>query len=374
MNSQHRYGVWLIAAVLFPVLALAHKPSDSYLHLNLNTPNPKGRWDVALRDLDFAIGLDTDGDGEITWGELKSRHAAIADYALTRLHVSAEGAPCQLQPRRQLVDRHSDGTYTVLRFNIRCPAGAVAQRLNYSLFFDLDPSHRGLLHIEYPASVQTAVLSPEHPRIDLRPFARSGWQQFAEYWREGVWHIWIGFDHILFLVALLLPVLLDHRSARRRQDRPFRHTVLDIIGIVTAFTVAHSITLSAAVLGWVSIPSRWVETAIAGTIIVAALNNVFPLVTGRRWLIGFCLGLIHGLGFASVLSDLGLPGGALALALAGFNLGVETGQLAIVVGFLGVAFVLRGSRYQRRGLLELSSIAVAVVATAWLLDRGLGLG
>jgi hypothetical protein len=191
-----------------------------------------------------------------------------------------------------------------------------------------------------------------------------------------VWHIWVGFDHILFLLSLLLPAVLLWRPAPLRQWAPqpqFRAAFTDVLKIVSAFTVAHSITLSLATLGLVALPSRWVESSIAVSVVLAALNNVFPLFHGRRWAVAFGFGLIHGFGFASVLADLGLPRNILALALVGFNLGVEAGQLAIVAVFLPLAFVLRRSRFYRWGVFEAGSVAIAVVATGWFIDRAFGL-
>lgn len=364
---------WLCALLLLAAApALAHKPSDSYLTLHLDGAVPRLQWDIALRDLEFALGLDADGDGAITWGELRARREAVAGYALARLGLDAGGGgACALSAEGLLVDEHSDGVYAVLPIAADCPAGG-ALTLDYRLFFDLDPTHRGLVKIHYPDRVETAVLSPERPLLSLDGVA-SPWRQFADYWWEGVWHIWIGFDHILFLLALLLPSVLWREAGRWRAAASFRGVVWDVAGVVTAFTVAHSITLAAAVLGWVSLPSRLVESAIAATVVLAALNNLYPLVRGRRWVIAFVLGLIHGFGFASVLADLGLPGGALALALVGFNLGVETGQLAIVAVFLPLAFALRESWFYRRAALGLGSLAVAALALVWLLERSLNI-
>ena len=146
-----------------------------------------------------------------------------------------------------------------------------------------------------------------------------------------------------------------------------------VLKVVTAFTVAHSITLSAAALGWVSLPSRLVESVIAASVVLAALNNVRPVIEERRWLMAFVFGLIHGFGFASVLADLGLPRNALLLALVGFNLGVEAGQLAIVAAFLPLAFLLRATPLYRRGIMTGGSVLIAVVAGIWLLERAFDL-
>ncbi len=138
---------------------------------------------------------------------------------------------------------------------------------------------------------------------------------------------------------------------------------------MTAFTIAHSITLSLAALSIVVLPSRWVESAIALSVVLAALNNVFPVVANGRWIAAFGFGLLHGFGFAGALHDLGLPAGSLALSLAGFNLGVEVGQLAIVLLFLPLAFALRSTWTYRRLLVGGGSLAIAAIASVWLVDR-----
>jgi hypothetical protein len=365
---------WLALALLWlPLAAAAHKPSDSFLVVDLGAAPPTLRWDIALRDLEYAIGVDGDGDGAVTWGELRARHADIAAYALGRLDVEASGAACALTPGAQLVVDHSDGAYTVLPVTLECPAGG-AMRLRYRLFFDLDPSHRGLVRVRGPGGERAALLSPDRQTLELGEAPPAPWAAFGEYWREGVWHIWIGFDHVLFLLALLLPSVLWRVQGHWKAVGSLTPALRDVVAVVTAFTVAHSITLTLAALGWVALPARWVESAIAATVVLAALNNLYPLVPGRRWVIAFFLGLVHGLGFASVLGDLGLPRGALLPALAGFNLGVEAGQLAIVAVFVPLAFVLRETRFYRRGALRYGSASVAALALVWLADRSLNLG
>ena len=361
-------ALWLAGlCTLLP--AQAHKPSDSYLALTVDGAALAGQWDIALRDLDFALGLDADGDGQITWGEVRSRHAEIAAYALARLRLDADGAPCTLVAGRQLVDEHTDGAYTVLAFSARCLQAPRKLTLGYTLFNDLDPQHRGLLRLEYAGQTRTAVLGPQAATqvFELKTISRLA--QFLDYGREGVGHIWVGYDHILFLLSLLLPAVLLWAAAGWRPVDGFRQAFVDVLRIVTAFTVAHSITLSLATLGLVSLPSRLVESAIAASVVLAALNNVFPVFHRRRWMVAFAFGLIHGFGFASVLVDLGLPQGALALALLGFNLGVECGQLAIVAAFLPLAFLVRRSWFYRRAVLVGGSLLIAAVAAAWLVER-----
>ena len=146
-----------------------------------------------------------------------------------------------------------------------------------------------------------------------------------------------------------------------------------MLKVVTAFTLAHSITLSLAALGLISLPSRLVESAIAASVIFAALSNLRGAVELKRWVMAFVFGLIHGFGFASVLADLGLPQNALVLALVGFNVGVEIGQLAIVAVFLPLAFLLRRTRFYQVAVLKGGSLIVALLATWWLVQRAFAL-
>lgn len=350
--------------------ALAHKPSDSYLSLTEEGGAWRGQWDIALRDLEFAIGLDADGDGAITWGELRARHPEVAAYAFARLALRADGRRCAPEVREQLVDEHSDGAYAVLRFEARCAAGpARTLEVEYRLFADLDPTHRGLLQVRQQAATQSAVLGPDQPRLEIVLGEASRLRQFFSYAGEGVWHIWIGIDHVLFLVALLLPAVLVYGARGWEPATRFAPVFWEVFRVVTAFTVAHSITLSLAALGVVSLPSRLVESVIALSVVLAALNNLRPVVLGRRWTVAFGFGLVHGFGFASVLAGLGLPRDALLVSLLGFNLGVEAGQLAVVGLFLPAAFLVRGAAAYRRLGFAGGSALIALVACVWMVER-----
>ena len=186
---------------------------------------------------------------------------------------------------------------------------------------------------------------------------------------QSVWHIWIGFDNILFLLSLLLPVVVVRERRRWQGVQRFGQALREVLWVVTSFTAAHSITLSLAALGYVTLPSRLVESVIAISVVAAALNNLVPVVNQRRWLVAFGFGLIHGFGFASVLAELGLPADALVLSLVGFNLGVEIGQLAIVAAFLPTAYWLRNTPFYQRGIFVGGSVLTMLVALVWLAER-----
>jgi hypothetical protein len=364
----------LAGAFALAAPADAHKASDSYLHLTVTTAGVDGQWDIALRDLEQAIGLDGNGDGAITWGELKARHGAVAAYALPRLGIGADGTACTPVATEHLVDSHTDGAYAVLRFTAPCPAPPAELTVAYRLFAEVDPLHRGLLRVTTGGGTHSAVFGPEAPELRLAVGqAPDLVAQVLSYGWQGVWHTWIGFDHVLFLLSLLLPAVLRRRDGRWQAVGTLRDAAVEVLQVVTAFTVAHSVTLTLATLGFVALPSRLVESVIAASVVLAALNNVFPLVDPRLWLLAFGFGLIHGLGFAGALEELSLPRHALILSLLAFNVGVELGQLAIVAAFLPVAFLLRRTTLYPRVVLRAGSGAIAAVAGLWLAERALDL-
>jgi hypothetical protein len=349
--------------------ARAHTQSTAYLTILATTAGLTGEWHLALRDLDDAIGLDLNDDGLITWAELLSRKEAVCAYALSRLHVQGDGQTGSLRVTEFLVDNLSDGAYAVLRFQIEGIRQPRRLELNYDAFFDMDPKHRGLLRLEQNGQSQLAVFSPANRSQSFDFESAPAGNPFFTFLREGIWHIWSGYDHILFLLALLLPGVLRRSDGTWQPVVNKRSAFVKVLKIVTAFTVAHSITLSLAVLGFVHLPSRLVESAIAASVVVAAFNNLVPLFGEGGWMVAFGFGLLHGFGFANALRDLGLQNGQLALTLFGFNLGVEIGQLAIVAVFLPVALSLRRLLFYQRFILRFGSVAIIMVASTWLAER-----
>ena len=358
-----------IFCLLCASIAHAHKPSDSYLALTVAGSSVTGQWDIALRDLDAAIGLDQDGNGELTWDEVRARHAAIGAYAQARLTLSSGGAVCPLRVTEHLLDNHSDGAYAVLRLQAACAGDIARLDIDYRLLFDIDPQHKGLLRLANREQTSTAIFTPDSPVQQLNVADASSWRQFGDYVKHGVWHIWIGFDHILFLLSLLLPAVLVYTATGWQGRDTFRASFIEVLKVVTAFTLAHSVTLTLAAMGVIALPSRIVEAAIAASVVLAALNNIWPVFERRRAVVAFAFGLIHGFGFASVLLDLGLPKTSLLLSLVGFNVGVELGQLAIVAVFLPLAFAARRTMAYRKVVLVGGSAVITLIALVWLCER-----
>ncbi|MDF0676443.1 MAG: HupE/UreJ family protein [Nitrospira sp.] len=363
----------VIAWLLLSPPAWAHKPSDSYLSLAVQNDHVEGQWDIALRDLDNAIGLDSDGNGEITWGEVRSRHDEIVSYALSRLVLSADKQTCKTQVLEQLIDHHTDGAYSVLRFRSDCGGHIERLRVDYRLLFDIDAQHKGLLRLTQGGQTSAAIFSRESPTQEFSIAERSHWNENIQFIREGTWHIWLGFDHVLFLLALLLPAVLIRAEGRWQAAGEFSSVCWNVVSIVTAFTAAHSLTLSLAALDIVRLPSRLVESTIAASVVLAGLGNLYPMMISRRWLVAFGFGLIHGFGFAAVLTDLGLPHDSLLLSLVSFNVGVEIGQLVIVATFLPLAYLIRRTWSYPRLVLTGGSLAVIAIALIWFTERAFDL-
>jgi len=359
----------LLALALLPMLLLglaapagAHKASDAYLTLEQQAEPAVLRIDLALRDLERAVGLDANGDDEITWGELQRRREAVMAFVRDGVTPLARGQPCPLRAPRLAIADHTDGAYAALAFQVACPSAAAPKTLRYGLLFASDPLHRGLLAVNGSNGSRSLVFTPEQRERALAPTASGPWATLGDYIGEGVWHIWIGFDHLLFLAVLLLPAALAG-------DRRPVGIAVEVVKVVTAFTVAHSITLALAVLGVVTLPALWVEAAIAASIVAAALANLHPRARRLGWMLAFGFGLVHGFGFAGVLDGLGLPAAALALALLGFNVGVELGQIAVVVAVLPLLLGAARLPLYRPVVLPAGSLAAAAMGAVWLLER-----
>ena len=349
----------------------AHIASNGFLSAQVTGSTVTGTIEVAVRDVELAVGADANHDGRITWGELRASEPLLGRYLEQHLGFAAQGQACELRLQALKVNDRVDGTYAWLPFVAECPVAVRQLSIRYTLLQDIDPSHRGLLTLVGGSFAQSGVLGGKNERAAFAVYAPSKWRAFTEYLQAGIWHIWSGIDHLLFLVSLLLPAVLLRRQGRWEPVPRAQPAFISILKVVTAFTLAHSITLSLAALDIVRLPSRLTESVIAASIIVAALNNIFPLVTESRARIAFAFGLLHGFGFASVLADMGLPHGARVLSLLAFNLGIETGQLAVVVTVMPLVYALRSSAFYRRAVLPWGSAAIASLALVWLVQRAL---
>lgn len=358
-----------LIVVLFACLPAAFAHSLSVSHLGIDVPADGGpvhvELDLSIRDLALTIALDRDRDERVTWGELVDAREDIERLVESGVLLSTASGACVLESVGLATRRYDDGAYATLRMEADCPATQVL-RLDYTMFRDRDPQHRALVTLRRGGGTSTAIARGAPVRFDVELAGRGGW---TDYLREGVHHILIGYDHLAFLLSLLLPAALWRDRGAWQPTSDWRRSLVHVLGIVTAFTVAHSITLGLAALGWVRPASRWVEALIAASVLLAALNNLRPVVTRRLWVVGFAFGLLHGFGFAGALGELGLPDGARLRALLGFNLGVELGQIAVVAAVLPVLVVLRRRRWYASAAMPVASVAIATLAGVWLWQR-----
>jgi len=354
------------AAVLFAAPAHAHTMSVAHVDA---TTQPGGavrlEADLALRDIALTLSLDANRDERVTWGELQAVAPQLQSLVAERIELARGGQPCQIAPVALGTRRYDDGMYATITMQGRCAArGALS--LRYGLFFDRDPRHRALVTLREAGTVSGGIARAQARTVSGRDGDAA---PFAAFVREGVHHILVGYDHLAFLVSLLLTAALVREGGGWSPASGVRASLGRVLGIVTAFTVAHSATLALAAMGLVTPASRWVESAIAGSVVIAALNNVWPWTTRRTWVLGFGFGLVHGFGFAGALAELGLPQGQRLAWLFGFNLGVELGQLSVVACLLPVLYGLRGTRWYPRAAMPLASLSLAGVAGIWMVQR-----
>jgi hypothetical protein len=390
----------------------AHATSTSYLVAQAGQRGEVNvTWDVAVADVHWALSLDADGDGNITWSEIEARRADIAALAQSHLSI-ARGAnthaptttygpeTCPTRLTDLAITSHAGEPHLSLAFLATCTPAPLARTfgrardasgtrstqsaaaralqatnataapasragapipdaplaITANLFFDKDATQRTLIDVSTANGQFTSVLSPANPTWS-EPKAASALTTFTTFTIQGLWHVWIGYDHLAFLLLLILPGVLREKPAA------------DLLRVVTAFTVAHSITLALAATETVRIPVRPIEIAIALSIIVAGLLNLFPKAEKARLALAFGFGLIHGFGFANALAELGTHGARLIPTLAGFNVGVELAQISLVALVLPILLHARNSMFYAWRFMPAASLGAAMAGAVWVAAR-----
>jgi len=372
----------LLAPLAFLVVFLSpaspvwsHSSSTTFIEVSEKSGEPTTiRLDLPIRDVALRFDLDQDRDGNITWREVTAQRPTLIQWIDEGIQLQKTGSRCKIENINWGAASYGEEPHLSLLGQVQCatPSQETGLTIRYTLFFDQDSLHRALIKAHLNGQTMSAVASPDRPEHRLDPASSGFWAVLGTYLIEGVWHIWIGADHILFLISLLLPCVFLRESGKLGRWTPIHQispAITNVIAVVTAFTVAHSITLGLTVLGIISPPDGLVEPIIAASVLVAAVGNITRTLIHLRWQMAFAFGLIHGFGFASVLADLGLPSEQLASALLGFNLGVELGQLAIVAVFFPIAWTLRSTSFYRWGFLFVGSILIAAVSLYWLIER-----
>ncbi|MCV2352584.1 HupE/UreJ family protein [Paucibacter sp. B2R-40] len=354
--------------------AQAHKSSDAYLTLYVDGNTITQRLDIALQDLDRDLDLDANDDKQLSWGELRTRWPELERLVADSVKLSADGQVCTVMGKLPAqLDHHSDGAYAVLQQTLQCAAPVQSLALDYRLFAGSDAKHRGIARVLSASDEQSAVLVPAvgPKNFQLNTSLQEKLRSLGGFIVEGMHHISVGLDHILFLVSLLMVAVWRREGTGWVARSSSRSAWREAFKLVTAFTLAHSLTLGLAAAGVLAPPSRWVESLIAASVLVAAIDNMRPFVRGPRWLMVALFGLVHGFGFAGPLQALGLQRGNLALPLLGFNLGVEFAQMLLVALILPLAIALRDKPLYGRLLVRPGSALIGGLALLWLLERSL---
>jgi hypothetical protein len=361
-------GVVCMLGCGWAVDARAHATSTSFL--SLQSPE-QGlvilRWDLSLHDLIWSVFIDADYDGLATWQEIQDARPAITSAVLSQLQVARAGVACGLEVIDLALANRAEQNFLSVAMRADCPRqGALS--VSGPLFMTGDASQRVLLSATRDGEQLNGVLSPATSTW-TEPARASAWASFARFMGEGLWHVLIGYDHIAFVLLLLLPSVLRPVEGRWQGATGIGQVWRDLVLIVTAFTIAHSTTLALAVTRTLILPAQPVEVAIAASIAAAALINLLPRLSRLRLPLAFGFGLVHGFGFANVLSEIEPQGSALLPLLAGFNIGVELAQLAIVLAVLPLIYSMRATRWYAGGVLPLGSCALGAAGLVWLFQR-----
>lgn len=373
----------LLANAMVTAPAWGHATGENYVWLNVQDTHLEGRFEIRLADLRKKLQIDLPTDYDAANLKVIETAETVQRYISDHFSIIANGQSIPIQfTKTELFEAKKLGHFA--RYHYRTPDGPIPDQLTIrnNLLFESDSFHRSLLCIQsnaktgkdYGGEFTAMVFSPSNSEQELDLTDIPGLLLNRDFIWQGMLHIWIGIDHILFLVALLLPAVLVRRDKAWQPVERFGSAFWNILKIVTVFTVAHSITLGLAALDIVQMPSRFVESMIALSIILVALNNIFPTFRESALLIIFLFGLFHGLGFATVMGHLPFRMKDVVYVLIGFNVGVEIGQIAIVAGIFPIIFWLRKHQSYPTVLLVGGSGVLCVVAAYWFVERAMGLG
>ncbi len=350
----------MLAVLFFPASGWAHGLNGAYFTATIEPDEVRVKVAWTLQDVLVHFQVQQDNNPAVSPEELDRGIAAATQFFLANVVVATQRGRLVLNRQSGVLERDAAGQeFVVIEMAAHTPSPTVDLTLSLELgFFEaFDQTFSGLLRVVAQDQTQQAVLSIGQPSATFTVGApRSLKVQILDFVRLGIKHIFLGYDHLMFLAAL---VLIGGRIG-------------PLVKIVTAFTVAHSLTLVIAALGWVNLPSRLVESCIALSIAYVAAENMLVREPTRRWRLTFIFGLVHGFGFATVLRELGLPTRGLVASLLAFNVGVEVGQVVIVLACLPLVGLIARSK-AHRGIVIATSCVILAFGLGWLIERAFGL-
>ncbi len=364
--SPHRL---LLLLFIISAFLRADILKENFITFDFNGSTPKALVDFESDNLEKFMTLDSNKNGIVSWKELYAKQKEIEKFVLQHIDIIVDKKSCGLEVATFKVYRRVHQSYIKLYLNLDCALPKEAVKLKYDLFFDVDKDQKAFVKLS-DSSTKPIMMSDRKVEVALNLEKPSLWKAFKDFLIEGIWHIWIGFDHILFLLMLLIPSVYTKKRVPREN---FIDVLKEILKITTAFTLAHSITLALSVTQIVTLNSTFVEVAIALSVLFTAMNNIFYFTKEKTWIIAFAFGLIHGFGFANVLHELIDNKSDFTGMLLGFNIGVEIGQLVIVAALLPLLFLLRKGEFYKRFIMIGFSALTAIIATLWAIERAFNL-
>lgn len=375
----------LAFSVMLTAAAGAHRNDESYVYLDVGDNDLRGSVQLPYPDMRTVFGFDLFGTEAEVRAEIEDNLAFLQDYVAERTEIGVDGVPWTLtfDDYELLEEGNVEGEglgYVILPFVIDLQGQEVPQRIDvgFTAFLDEIPDRNNIALISNDWK-RGVIGSEANELVVFDSGTRSGvidlgnssqWKNFDASIDLGVDHIRTGPDHIFFIFVLLLPSVLILKGRNEWEPATsFRRSLLRVLIVATMFTLAHSITFTLAGLDFLPLPpSKFTETLIAVSIVVAALNNLWPVLGHREWLIAFVFGLFHGLGFAGFVEDLEIDRTTQLVSLLGRNVGIEIGQAVIVLITFPALFLLSRTKLYRSFFLG-ASLLLAGISTVWVFER-----
>ncbi len=381
---------WILLLGLVAGAAQAHIVGQSYLYLQVYEDSISGRFEIALVNLNPALGL-AGTEYEITPENLEENLEYLRDYYRENVFITTDQGPAKIDfTESELLNVHEG--YALLSFDLGDLEGLPEKLyIQYSVLFEEDPDHRGYLLVEYNwgtgifanENKTTGSFAPDDRQEEFTVPVPNRGRGFMAVLQIGMKFLWAGLHHMLFLFALLLPVVLRRKKEDAGKSRWMRNqwtgvesfaaAAVDAAKIIAVLTLAHGIALVLAGFAGIALPTSLVGTMIALSIVVAAADLLFPFLRGRVLPVAFFFGLFHGFGFAAAMAKTGLFAENVGLAILAFLLGVEIAQIVLVLVLLPILFFVRNWPLYQKVVVPLGAIGLIILSGIWVVERAFGI-
>lgn len=362
---------FLLIESLFSQPCWSHEGAANFLTLTLGERGQiKAEWEIPMQLLEDLWPTEAGTIPSTTELDTEKRNL-IQQTVEDDFSLMTNETICQLRVTSQGETLRKERLYEKLTYEGVCGDSTPMQTVTVIWKFLNEDTHDYSLLVSFHSAegTQSGMTNNHEGQLKFGVLTSHMLNHFFMYIQGGILHIFGGIDHILFLLTLILPAVFYLNEKKWLAQKTFSPVFIDLLKTISAFTLAHSITLCLVTFGVISISARLIEPLIAFSVLVASINNLFPLVGDQRWKFAFLFGLIHGIGFAEVLIGMHLPTKALISSLIGYNLGVEAGQLVIVAATLPMFFLLRSTKFYKFGIFYAGSATTGIIAVLWMIDR-----